>query len=88
MKRQDGGTELWKRLRQRDVYTVETWMVHWVNGGQKKNGIRKTGPRHGETRDVRNAVIRALDATRREKGHEGEDSAPKREDKSSCPKRY
>jgi hypothetical protein len=63
-------------------------MEHTVNGKQKQNGIRKTGPRHGETRDARNVVIRALDSTRREKDHEGEDSVPNREDKSSCPKRY
>ncbi len=88
MKRQDGGTELWKRLRQRDVYTAETRMVHWVNGGQKKNGIRKTGPRHGETRDGRNVVIRTLGTTRREEDHEGEDNAPEREGENPCSKQY
>jgi hypothetical protein len=88
LKRQDGGTELWRRLRQRDAYTAETRTAHWVNGGQKQNGIRKTGPRHRETRDAKNVVIRALGTTRREKDHEGEDNAPKREGESPCAKQY
>jgi hypothetical protein len=88
LKRQDGGTELCRRLRQRDAYTAETRMEHLVNGGQKQNGIRKTGPRHRETRDAKNVVIRASGTMRREKDHEGEDNAPKREDESPCAKQY
>ena len=57
-----------------------------VNGGQKQNGIRKTGPRQGDMQDARNVVIRARDTTSREKGHEGEDNAPKREGESPCTK--
>ncbi len=88
MKRQDGGTELCRRLRQRDVYTAETRMEHMVNGKQKKNGIREIGPRHGETRDARNVFIRAWGMTRRKKDHTGEDNAPKREGESPYTKRY
>jgi hypothetical protein len=88
LRRQDGGTELWKRLRQRDAYIAKTRTAHWVNGGQKQNGIRKTGPRHRETRDAKNVVIRASGTMRREKDHEGEDNAPKREGESLCAKQY
>jgi hypothetical protein len=62
-------------------------MEHLANGKQKKNGIRKTGSRHGETRDTRNAVNRALGKTRKKKDHRGEDNAPKREGESPCTKR-
>jgi hypothetical protein len=88
LKRQDGGTELCRRLRQRDAYTAETRMEHTVNGKQKENGIRKTGPRHGGTRDARNVVMRVSGTTSRKKDHTGEDNAPKREGESPCTKRY
>ena len=74
-----------RRLRQRDACTAETRMVHLVYGGQKQNGIRKTGPRHGETQDARNVLIGSLDMTRREKAHEGGDNAPKREGRVLAP---
>ncbi len=60
-----------RRLSQRDAYTAETRMEHTVNGKQKENGIRKTGPRHGETRDARNVVIRVFGTTRRKKTTRG-----------------
>ena len=83
MKRQGGGTGLYRRLGQRGVYTVKTQMGHSVNGEQKQNGSRKTGPRRGETRDVRNVSIWVPDATRSKRGLTVEDDAPKREDESS-----
>jgi hypothetical protein len=63
-------------------------MEHLANGKQKKNGTLKTGPRHGVTRDARNAVSRALGKTRKKKGHRGEDNAPKKEGESPCTKQY
>ena len=87
MKRQGGGTELCRRPGQRDVYTAKTRMEHMVNGKQKQNGTREIGPRRGETRDVRNVLIRDLDTMRRRRGHTVEENAPKREDESPHIKR-
>ena len=79
---------MYRRLRQRDVYTVKTRMEHMGNGEQKQNVIRKIGPGRGVTRDVRNVFIRVLDTTRRRRGHTVEENAPKREDESPHIKRY
>ena len=88
MKRQGGGTGLYRRLGQRDVYTAKTRMEHMGNGKQKQNGSRKIGPRHGETLDVRSVFIRVSDTTRSKRRHTAEENAPEREDESSYIKWY
>ena len=88
LKRQGGGTELCRRLGQRDVCTAKTRMEHMGDGIQKQNGIREIGSRRGETRDVRNVFIRTLGTTKRKRGHTVEENTPKREDESPYIKRY
>ena len=89
MRRQGGGTELWRRLKQRKVCTVTTRMEHMVSGEQKENDFREIGPRHGKMRDVRNVLKQgAWDMTRRKRGHMVEENDPKVEEESYCIKRY
>ena len=80
MRRQGGGTGLCRRLGRRDAYTAKTRMEHMVNGEQKRNDTRRTGPRRGATRDVRNVFIKVSDMTRSKRGHNVKENAPKRED--------
>ena len=92
MKRQGGGigdpTGSYRRLWQRDVSTDKIRTEHMDSGEQKLNGDRRTGPRRGETRDVRNVFIRVSDTMRSKRGHTVEENAPKREDESPYIKRY
>ena len=85
LKRQGGGRGLCRRLGQRDAYTTETRMEHMVNGELKQNGIRRTGPRCGVTRDVRNTFTKVLGTTRSKRDHRND---PKRKDESPHTKRY
>ena len=88
MKRQGGGIGLCRRLGQRDAYTDETRMEHMVHGEQKQNDIRRTGPRYGVTRDVRNTFTKVLDTTRSKRDHIVKGNTLKREDESPHIKLY
>ena len=75
----------WWDNSQEDRTKGEEELRPFEEAGWWYSGIRKTGPRRGVTRDVRNAFTKVLVTTRNKRDHIVEGNTPKREDEGPTP---